>query len=242
MSEPDDQLVLPFVHSPSYGPDFLEAASNSDALAWLRRTAEWPERRLALWGGRGCGKTHLLNLWAAGQGVPVIAGHALAHFAPPDGALAIDDADAAPPLALLHTLNSAAEAGYPVLIAAAAAPARWDTKLADLRSRLRAITAVEIAAPEESLLRALLARLLADRQLAIPEAVQDYVLLRMPRTAAAVRDTAARLDRLGQRPTKAVAKAILDELSGLDAPGVLHANETSAAEPLAVSQRGGSLL
>ncbi len=53
----------------------------------------------------------------------------------------------------------------PVLLAARAPPARWQFGLADLASRLRAITAVEIGPPEDTLLRILLARLLAERQL-----------------------------------------------------------------------------
>ena len=38
------------------------------ACAWLRRTADWPDRRLAIWGESGRGKTHLLHIWAAAHG------------------------------------------------------------------------------------------------------------------------------------------------------------------------------
>ena len=68
--------------------------------------------------------------------------------------------------ALLHLLNAAGEAGLPILLAAPAPPSRWPVRLPDLASRLRAITAVEIGPPEDALLRTLLARLLAERQLA----------------------------------------------------------------------------
>jgi chromosomal replication initiation ATPase DnaA len=50
-----------------------------------------------------------------------------------------------------------------VLLAARTPPAHWPVRLPDLASRLRATTAVEIAPPEDSLLRSLLARLLAER-------------------------------------------------------------------------------
>ena len=66
---------------------------------------------------------------------------------PPTTALAIDDADAVPEATvLLHTLNAAAEARLPVLLAARTAPARWPVSLPDLASRLRATTAVALAA------------------------------------------------------------------------------------------------
>ena len=45
------QLPLPFQHNGDFAPgNFHEAASNTDALAWLSRTPDWPDLRLALWG------------------------------------------------------------------------------------------------------------------------------------------------------------------------------------------------
>jgi chromosomal replication initiation ATPase DnaA len=213
------QLPLPFVHRPQHGAaDFLAAPSNAAALAWLDRTAAWPQSRLALWGEEGSGKTHLLLLWAARQQAAVLAGPALPRGADlPAGPLAIDDADAAAERPLLHLLNTAAEARWPVLLTGRAPPARWPVRLADLASRLRALTAVEIRPAEDSLLRSLLARLLAERQIAVPEAVQEFLLARLPRTPAAIREVAARLDRAalaaGRPVTRAVAAAVLEGLA-----------------------------
>jgi chromosomal replication initiation ATPase DnaA len=208
------QLPLPFAHEPRFGAaDLLEAPSNAEALAWLAPTAAWPQRRLALWGPEGCGKTHLLHVWAVRVGAERLSGATLPREAgPPDRPLAIDDADTAAELPLLHLLNASAEAGRPVLLAARAAPARWAIGLPDLASRLRATTAVEIRPPDDGLLRALLARLLAERQLAVAEPIQDWLLLRLPRTPAAMREVAARLDRAalvaGGRVTRAVAAEV----------------------------------
>ena len=70
-----DQLPLPFPHQPSYAAaDFLAAGSNEAALAWLARTGDWPDHRLALWGEAGCGKTHLLRIWAIRHGATVMDG------------------------------------------------------------------------------------------------------------------------------------------------------------------------
>ena len=107
-----------------------------------------------------------------------------------------------------------------MLLAARTPPARWPVRLPDLASRLRAVTAVEIRPAEEELLRALLARLLAERQISVPEAVQDWLLLRLPRTQAAMREAAARLDHgalaAGRGVTRALAAAVLDELADQD--------------------------
>lgn len=218
------QLPLPFDHAPQFAcSDFLTGASNAEALAWLDRTPAWPQRRLALWGGQGSGKTHLLHRWAARNGAGVVSGPAL-RFDPPlppsgSQAIAIDEADAAPERALLHLLNATAEAAQPVLLAGQTPPARWPLALADLASRLRAVTAVQIHPPGDELLRSLLARLLAERQIAVPAALQDWLRLRLPRTPWAMREAAARLDRTalaaGRPVTRVVAAAVLADIERL---------------------------
>jgi chromosomal replication initiation ATPase DnaA len=215
------QLALPFEHAPQFrGADVLAAPSNAEALAWLRQPETWPQGRLALWGGEGSGKTHLLHVWAERRAAALLQGPVLnrADFAPPDRPLAVDDADVAAERPLLHLLNAAAEAGHPVLLAARDAPGRWQVALPDLASRLRAMLAVEIRPAEESLLRALLARLLAERQLAVSESVQEWLLARLPRTPAAMREAAARLDRAALVAavgvTRPLAALVVAEMTG----------------------------
>jgi chromosomal replication initiation ATPase DnaA len=112
--------------------------------------------------------------------------------------------------------------------------ARWRVALPDLGSRLRAITAVEITPAGERLLRLLLARLLSDRQLLLPESLQDWLLRRLPRTPAALREAVARIDRAaligGCRVTRAFTAAVLADL-----PGSAPDDEDFALTPTAAS-------
>ena len=227
------QLALPFAHRPRFErADFLLTPSNAQALAWLGTDGgpAWPQRRLALWGEAGSGKTHLLHVWAAEHDALLLPGTALRD---PDllrrparyRAIAVDDADAAPDEpALLHLLNAAQEAGLPVLLTARAAPARWGVALPDLDSRLRATHSVAIGRPDDALLRVLLIRLLLERQVSVPPAVIDWLLPRLPRTAGAMREAARRLDEAalasGRGVTRMLAAAVLSGmLAGPDGPG-----------------------
>lgn len=216
------QLALPFPEEQDYAADdFCAAPSNALALRWLERPADWTAGRLVLWGDAGCGKTHLLHIWARRQDAMLLRGALplppfLAGALAP-GSLAIDDADlVAEEAALLHLLNSAAGAGQPVLLAARLPPGRQAFRLADLASRLRASETVEIRAPEDELLAALLARLTAERQLRLTPAVQNLLLDRLPRTPAALREAVARLEHAaanGCRLTAALAAGLLADLT-----------------------------
>jgi chromosomal replication initiation ATPase DnaA len=241
------QLALPFPDRFDYAAaDFIHAPSNAEALAWLRRTADWPDRRLAIWGEEGCGKSHLLAVWATEKGARPIQAPTLRGMPdlPNTDRISIDDADATcDEEALLHVLNAAQENQIPVLMAARSPPARWKLQLPDLASRVRAATAVRIWPAEDELLRPLLTRLLAARRLPVARSVQDWLLLRLTRTPAAIREAAARLDRASLERhgpvTRGLAARVLDDFeSGF----MLHDEESLPAEHSADSSAYHPLL
>jgi chromosomal replication initiation ATPase DnaA len=223
------QLPLPIPARQSYDEaSFLAALSNEAARTWLGRTEVWPERRLALWGGEACGKTHLLRIWAGHTGADVIGGPALSGFpevVSPAG-VAVDDADRAEEAALLHLLNTARDLGRPVLLAARMPPARWGIGLRDLASRLRAITTVEVSAPDDDLLRRLLLHWLLDRQLVADATLHDRLLLRLPRSPEVLRAAVERLDvqALTSRKRTVTPAMVREALAGIAEEGTSDAS------------------
>lgn len=222
LASPGRQLALPLPVAASFDlAELLEDSSNAAALAWLRRPDAWPGGRLGLFGGAATGKTHMLRGFAAARGWPVLDGLSVRGWpvVPPGPGLALDDADCAPEeAALLHLLNLCAERGQKLLMAGRDPPARWAVTLPDLRSRLRAMTAVAVLPPGDGLLSALLRRHFQLRQLRVERGVQDWLLARLPREAAAVAEAAARLDRAalaaGGRVTRALAREALADMPG----------------------------
>lgn len=222
-------MALPFPNDPQYRPEaYLAGEANAQALAWLKSVESWPTCRLAIQGEAGVGKTHLLHYFAHQHQAALLSSDAVRMFVPPPDArsLAIDDADTVTnPKALLHVLNAAAERRMPVLLAGRSAPAFWHTLLPDLNSRLRALPVVTLRPPDDKLLGALLQALLAERQLCVPERVQAYMLVHLPRTGGALREAVARLDRCalgaGGPVTRAMANLAINmpaPSSALDAP------------------------
>jgi len=198
--------------------DFLISESNVAAIGWVDRWPDWPSRALALYGPAGCGKTHLVNLWAARVSGIVVSGETLNEelvgslVSEGRHRIAIDDADRAPEPELLHLYNFCLEARGDVLLAARQPPASWIITLPDLDSRLRTVLAAGIGLPDDALLGAVLVKHFADRQLRVGPEVIAYLLTHMERSFAAAADIVARLDLVSLRDRRAITIPLTRQL------------------------------
>lgn len=215
------QLAFELPHRPALGAeDFLVAPANRDAVGWLDRWPDWPTAGLVIWGPEGCGKSHLLQVWRERSGARVLPAAGLTVEAVPELArtqLALDDADrGVHEAALFHLLNLLNETRVHVVLTARTPAARWDVKLPDLRSRLLALPSVAVASPDDDLMRAVLAKLFADRQLRVGAEVIDYLVTRIERSFAAMRGVVAALDAAAlsrhRNLTVALAREVLERM------------------------------
>jgi chromosomal replication initiation ATPase DnaA len=213
------QLVLALDHAVSFArEDFLPGPSNAGALALIERWPDWPNRVMALTGPEGSGKSHLAAIWAELSGARVLSAKLLGETDLPGalatGALVIEDLapDDLDERALFHLLNLAREEGTYVLVTAREAPAGFPLAIRDLASRLRSIPVVSLAAPDDALLRALIVKLAADRQIAVDEALVNYLANRIERSFAAARAAVERLDEEAMRQHRPVTRALAAEL------------------------------
>jgi len=213
------QLTLALPYAESFGrEDYLAGPSNRAALTLVERWPDWPARHTALVGPGGSGKSHLAAIWANAAGARFLAGRALdatpAPAALATGALVVEDLvpGAVNERALFHLLNLAREEEAYVLITAATAPAGWPIALADLASRLRALPVVAVAPPDDALLRAVLVKLFADRQLKVDESLVAYLVTRLERSFAAARHAVDLLDREALRRKRPVTRALAAEV------------------------------
>jgi chromosomal replication initiation ATPase DnaA len=217
------QLALALDHRESFDrEDFLPGAGNAAALALIDRWPDWPARVIALTGPEGAGKSHLAAIWAAAAGARLISARAIDAACVPQalstGALAVEDAGDLDEAAVFHLLNLAHEQGAYILLTARGSPASWPVALPDLASRLRAVPAVALAAPDDALLRAILVKLFADRQLAVDDALIFYLMTRIERSFAAARAAVAELDHAALRLKRPVNRALAGEILRARAP------------------------
>jgi chromosomal replication initiation ATPase DnaA len=188
---------------------FVEGPSNSEALAALDGWPGWPGRRLALFGPEGAGKTHLARIWLERTGGVELNRQAPDLAAAEGRPVLVEDVDRGVPAeALFHLINLAEREGGGLLLTARTPPARWDTALPDLRSRLNALFTAEIGPPDDVVLEGVLRRLFAERNIRPPQDVYPYLLRRMGRSVAAAKDIVQRLDEAGDGDLKPVTRAL----------------------------------
>jgi len=213
------QLVLALDHAVSFArDDFLPGPSNAAALTLIEHWPDWPNKAMALVGPEGAGKSHLATIWAEAAGARVLSAKLLGETDLPSafvtGALVLEDLELAglDERALFHLLNLAREEGAYLLITARTAPASFPLTVRDLASRLRAVPVVTLAAPDDALLRSLIVKLAADRQLNVDEPLVNYVANRIERSFVAARSAVARLDEEAMRQHRPVTRALAAEL------------------------------
>jgi chromosomal replication initiation ATPase DnaA len=219
MVSPPRQLALSLTHAEKLSrEDFLPGPSNEAALATVERWPDWPSPALAIIGPAGSGKSHLASIWAELSGARVVSARSLQTSMLPDalatGALVLEDG--APGViderALFHLLNLVREQNGFLLMTARAVPSSWTVSLPDLASRLRAVPAVAVSSPDDALLRGVLVKLFADRQLAVDESLVAYLLTRVDRSFGAVRAAVQTLDREALQRKRPVNRALAVEL------------------------------
>jgi chromosomal replication initiation ATPase DnaA len=219
-----EQLILDLPHRPALGAeDFLVSDCNLGAVRLIDSWPDWQENAKLLIGPAASGKTHLARVWQALSGAELLS---------PDGldmraldamgagtALIVEDVDRAgyDEKALFHLLNVAREKRVFVLLTARDAPNRFDCSLPDLRSRLNALPAVRIGAPDDALLKTVMLKHFADRQLAIDPKSLDFLALHIDRSLAAAALAVAAVDRAALGSGRKISRQLVAEALGTTA-------------------------
>lgn len=189
------QLVLPLETRSAQGrADFIVAPGNERAVAFIDSFPHWPAPAAALHGPPASGKSHLAAVWAGKAGARIVEAPSLGADVP-QGPLVVENVAKGVPEGPLFALL---ERGTPLLLTSQLPPAAWPLAFAlsmpDLASRLGALLAFDLWAPDDALLMGLAVKLFADRQVSVPESVVAHMIRCLDRSPGAIRDFIAQAD------------------------------------------------
>jgi chromosomal replication initiation ATPase DnaA len=217
------QLSLDLPYRAALGAeDFLVSECNRGAVRLIDSWPDWQDNAQLIIGPAASGKTHLARVWQARSGAETISPAGLGvgslETMMEGTSLVVEDIDRAgyDEKALFHLLNLAREKRLFVLLSAREAPNRFDYKLPDLRSRLNALPAVRIGAPDDALLKTVMLKHFADRQLAIDPKVLDFLALRIERSLAAAAEAVAAIDRAALGSGRKISRQLVAEVLGTE--------------------------
>ncbi|MGC2410316.1 MAG: hypothetical protein WA441_10075 [Methyloceanibacter sp.] len=219
-----EQLILDLPHRAALGAeDFLVSDCNLGAVRLIDSWPNWQDNAHLLIGPAASGKTHLARVWQALSGARLLSldGLDVASLdAMGEGtAVIVEDVDRAgyDENTLFHLLNVAWEKLLFVLLTTRDAPNRFNCSLPDLRSRLNALPAIRIGAPDDALLKTVMLKHFADRQLAIDPKVLDFLALHIDRSLAAAALAVATVDRAALASGRKISRQLVAEALGTTA-------------------------
>ena len=199
--------------------EFFITQANELAVGWLQKWPEWtpPYQSLNIYGPTGCGKSLLGDVFAQRSQAHRFV--SLTHFDRQfcetktafvlDGVLQNQDWQEE---ALFHFINYLAETGKSALFLSQVPLAQISWSLADLSSRMRALSAQAVQLPDDELLAALLDKYFQQRRCQVVPEVMDYILPRMERSYEAVAKMAIAIDEASLAAKKPVTKALVRSL------------------------------
>ena len=222
--------------------DFVVAEANKEAFAWA---TSWPSAKqdaliqpaVYLYGPEGSGKTHLCHIWTQQHQAVFLTRAMLAspielmQLVKTYETFVLENIEAmlADQAALFHLYNMIKEHQKSLLITSTVAPMELALTLPDLRSRLATIPAIEIKAPDEALLAAVLHKQFFDRQLRVSHGAIFYLLSRIDRSFTEVHKVVAIIDRYAlerkRNITIPLLRSVLKELR--ENPFLVNDNTTS---------------
>lgn len=194
--------------------DFILDGANQKAFDMIVSWPDWPTDVIVLAGPVGSGKSHLAAIHSQQSGAKLLNNDDLPkpEDLPVLGStpVIVEDAYAVQldETRMFHLLNHVRERASTLLITSRSWPDSWPLTLPDLRSRLRAAHPLELNEPGDQLLRQVMVKLFADRQLTIEPRVLEYILVRMERSLSAAGRLVTDLDRLSLEQGRPITRQL----------------------------------
>ena len=217
-----EQLIFDFPFKRSYlSQDFYVSENNINAYKLIESWPNWPSRFINIFGPKGCGKTHLINILKSKIECILFTAYKIDSKVLPEykvkECLIIDDFKNEIDEKLLYTITNMGFQDNKYLIISSLIPLKsFKVKLKDLSSRFTSFIEVGIDLPTDDLLRVILTKNFSDKQISITKKNVEYILKNIDRSYEKVNLFTNSVDNLSLAKAKPInlnlIKKVLKEL------------------------------
>ena len=213
-----NQLLINFNLKKDYDEqDFYVSSSNKYAFNIINGWPKWLKRTVNLYGEQYSGKSHLSKIFETKTTCLNIesinfTSEILLKFKTKK-ALIIENFNFNIPEKLLYTLINIVEQENKYLLITSLKPLnKFDFKLKDLNSRINNCLFVEIGAPDDELIYALIVKNFSDRQINIDKKIIEYIIKRINRSYKDIFLFIYKVDQLSLQKGKPINLSIIKKI------------------------------
>jgi len=213
-----NQLLINFNLKKDYDEqDFYVSSSNKYAFNIINEWPKWLKRTVNLYGEQYSGKSHLSKIFETKTTCLNIesinfTNEILLKFKTKQ-ALIIENFNFNIPEKLLYSLINIVEQENKYLLITSLKPInKFDFKLKDLNSRINNCLFVEIGAPDDELIYALIVKNFSDRQINIDKKIIEYIIKRINRSYKDIFLFIYKVDQLSLQKGKPINLSIIKKI------------------------------
>ena len=217
-----EQLIFNFPFKRNYlKQDFYVSENNFKAFKLIESWPKWPSRLVNIFGPRGCGKTHLINILKTKINSVIklsnnISVDVLKEYKTKE-CLIIDNYKGDVDEKILYSLiNQANQDNKYIIISSLTSIKKLKTTLEDLKSRFTSFVDIGIDLPTDDLIRVILTKNFSDKQIQVSEKNIEYILRNIERSYEKINTFSNSIDSLSltkAQPIKLhLIKKVLNEL------------------------------
>ena len=213
-----NQLLINFNLKKDYDEqDFYVSSSNKYAFNIINGWPKWLKRTVNLYGEQYSGKSHLSKIFETKTTCLNIesfnfTSEILLKFKTKQ-ALIIENFNYNIPEKLLYSLINIVEQENKYLLITSLKPInKFDFKLKDLNSRINNCLFVEIGAPDDELIYALIVKNFSDRQINIDKKIIEYIIKRINRSYKDIFLFIYKVDQLSLQKGKPINLSIIKKI------------------------------
>ena len=213
-----NQLLINFNLKKDYDEqDFYVSSSNKYAFNIINGWPKWLKRTVNLYGEQYSGKSHLSKIFETKTTCLNIesinfTNEILLKFKTKQ-ALIVENFNFNIPEKLLYSLINIVEQENKYLLITSLKPInKFDFKLKDLNSRINNCLFVEIGAPDDELIYALIVKNFSDRQINIDKKIIEYIIKRINRSYKDIFLFIYKVDQLSLQKGKPINLSIIKKI------------------------------